>query len=76
MHVLSREWGQERREEKSHVIHIYKREELASYIPIAKPFLHSHSSAFGSVQLSASRPAVLRQGGVPVRCRSGEVPFR
>jgi len=55
---------------------IYEREELASYIPIAKPFLRSHSSAFGGVQLSASRPAVLRQGAVPVRCRSGEVPFR
>ena len=55
---------------------IYEREQLASYIPIAKPFLRSHSSAFGGVQLSASRPAVLRRGAVPVRCRSGEVLFR
>ena len=54
---------------------IYERAELASYIPIAKSFLCSHSSAFGGVQLSASGPTVLRQGAVPVRCRSGEVSF-
>ena len=55
---------------------IYEWEKLASYIPIAKPFLRSHSSAFGGVPLSGSRPAVLRQGAVPVRCHSGEMPFR
>jgi len=58
---------------------IYEWEELASYIPIAKPFLRSHPSAFGGVHLSASRPAVLQQGAVPVRCcfdtlLSGNVP--
>jgi len=30
---------------------IYEREEGASYTPIAKPFLHSHPSAFGGAQL-------------------------
>jgi len=64
-----------RKEEKKKVCHsIYEREKLASYIPIAKPFLRSHSSAFGGVQLSASRPAVFRRGAVPVRCCFGKLP--
>jgi len=59
--------GRKKRRRKS-CHSIYEREELASYISIAKPFLRSHTSASGSVQLSASRPTVLRRGAVPVRC--------
>jgi len=56
--------GQKKKRRRKSCCSIYEREELASYIPIAKPFLRSRSSAFGGVQLSASRPAVLRRGAV------------
>jgi len=47
---------------------IYEREELASYIPVAKLFLRSHTSASGSVQLPCSLASC------PLaRCHSGEV---
>jgi len=67
--------GQEEKRTKKSCHSIYEQEELASYIPIAKPFLRSHPSAFGGVYLSASRPAVLRQGAVPVRCCFGTLLF-
>jgi len=47
---------------------IYEREELASYIPVAKLFLRSHPSASGGVQLPCSLA-----GCPPARCRSSEV---
>ena len=57
----------ERKRRRCHFF-IYEREELASYIPVAKLFLRSHTSASGGVQLPCS-PA----GCSPARCRSGEV---
>jgi len=66
--------GQEKKRRRKVCHSIYEREELASYIPIAKPCLRSHSSAFGGVQLSASRPAVLQRGAIPVRCCFGMLP--
>jgi len=60
-----------RREEKKKVIHsIYEREELASYISIAKPSLRRHIPASGGVQLADCPPA-------PAYCPpASEVPFR
>jgi len=58
--------GQEKNRRKS-CHSIYEWEELASYIPIAKPFLR-HPSASGGVQLLC-----LPARCPPARCRSGEV---
>jgi len=59
--------GQEKKRIGKSCHSIYEREELASYIPIAKPFLR-HPSACGGVQL----PCLLARCP-PARCRSGEV---
>jgi len=58
--------GQEKKRRRKSCHSIYEREELASYIPIAKPFLR-HPSASGSVQLLC-----LPAHCPPARCRSGE----
>jgi len=59
--------GQEKKRRRKSCHSIYEREELATYIPIAKPFLR-HPSAAGGVQL----PCLLARCP-PARCRSGEV---
>jgi len=58
---------QEKKRRRKSCHSVYEREELASYIPIAKPFLR-HPSASGGVQLPC-----LPARCPPARCRSGEV---
>jgi len=61
----------DKKKEEKKVIHsIYEREELASYISIAKPFLRHHIPSSGGVQPADCPPA-------PAYCPpASEVPFR